>query len=49
MNNLISIVEIPVIDFARAVRFYQNITGITIEETEMDGVKLGVLLMTRKR
>jgi len=43
MNNLISIVEIPVIDFARAVRFYQNITGITIEETEMDGVKLGVL------
>ena len=43
MNNLISIVEIPVADFLRAVQFYQTILGVKIEEVEMDGVQLGVL------
>lgn len=43
MNNLISIVEIPTADFPRAVKFYQTILGVTIQEMEMDGVKLGVL------
>ena len=43
MHNLISIVEIPVTDFPRAVTFYQNVLGLAIEEMEMDGVKMGVL------
>ena len=43
MKNLISIIEIPVSDFPRAVKFYQAILGLTIEEMEMDGVKMGVL------
>lgn len=43
MNNLISIVEIPVTDFSRAVKFYQAISGLAIEEMEMDGNQMGVL------
>lgn len=43
MNNLISIVEIPTADFARAVAFYQTILGLAIEEMEMDGNQMGVL------
>lgn len=43
MKNLISIVEIPVADFSRAVTFYQTVLGVTIEEMEMDGVQMGVL------
>jgi predicted enzyme related to lactoylglutathione lyase len=43
MNNLISIVEIPVADFSRAVKFYQAISGLAIEEIEMDGNQMGVL------
>ncbi|HPH45713.1 MAG TPA: VOC family protein [Chryseolinea sp.] len=43
MKNLISIVEIPTTDFSRAVTFYKNILGVTIEEMEMDGVQMGVL------
>lgn len=43
MKNLISIVEIPVADFARAVKFYQAVLDLSIEETEMDGVTLGVV------
>ncbi|MBX2963328.1 MAG: VOC family protein [Cyclobacteriaceae bacterium] len=43
MNNLISIVEIPVTDFSRAVKFYQLILGIAIEEMEMDGSQMGIL------
>lgn len=42
MKNLISIVEIPVTDFSRAVTFYQAILGVNIEETEMDGVQMGI-------
>lgn len=43
MNNLISIVEISVTEFARAVKFYQTVLGISIEEMEMDGNQMGVL------
>lgn len=43
MNNLISIIEIPVEDFSRATKFYQSIMGVTIEAMEMDGVQLGVI------
>jgi predicted enzyme related to lactoylglutathione lyase len=43
MKNLISIVEIPVADFSRAVTFYQAILGVSIEEMEMGGVQMGVL------
>lgn len=42
MNNPISIVEIPTTNFPRAVKFYQAILDITIEETDMEGVKLGL-------
>ena len=42
MNNLISIVEIPAGDFSRAVKFYQSILGIAIEEMEMDGNQMGI-------
>lgn len=43
MNNMISIVEIPVTDFSRAVKFYQAILGVTIQEVEMGGVTMGIL------
>lgn len=43
MNNFISIVEIPVTDFARAVKFYQAILDVSIEEVDMDGTQMGVL------
>jgi hypothetical protein len=43
MNNLISIVEIPVADFSRGVNFYRAILGLAIEEMEMDGNQMGVL------
>jgi uncharacterized protein len=42
MKNLISIVEIPTADFSRAVAFYQAVLDINIEETEMDGIKMGL-------
>jgi len=43
MNNLISIVEIPTTEFPRAVKFYQTILDIAIEEVDMDGTQMGVL------
>ncbi len=43
MKNLISIVEIPVTDFSRAVSFYQNILNITIEKVDMEGTQMGVM------
>src|SRR5687768_5789099 len=42
MKNLISIVEIPTVDFSRAVAFYQGILDISIEEIEMDGIQMGL-------
>lgn len=42
MKNLISIVEIPTADFSRAVAFYRVILDISIEEIEMDGIRMGL-------
>ena len=42
MKNLISIVEIPTADFPRAVKFYQAILNISIEETDMQGTRMGL-------
>lgn len=42
MKNLISIVEIPVANFGRAVSFYQSILGIRIEEADMGGIQMGL-------
>jgi uncharacterized protein len=42
MDNQVSIVEIPTSDFPRAVKFYQAILDLKIEETEMDGVQMGI-------
>jgi len=42
MKTLVSIVEIPTSNFSRAVAFYQAILGITIEEIEMEGVRMGL-------
>ena len=42
MKNLISIVEIPTIEFPRAVTFYQTILNTSIEEINMDGVLMGL-------
>lgn len=42
MGNFISIVEIPVLDFLRAITFYQSILGINIEEVDMGGTKMGL-------
>ncbi len=43
MKNLISIIEIPVSDFSRAVKFYEGVLGVKIQVVEMDGVTMGVL------
>jgi uncharacterized protein len=42
MSNLISIVEIPTSDFQRAVSFYQEILDVTIEQTEMGPIRMGL-------
>lgn len=42
MENLVSIVEIPSIDFSRAVTFYQAILDISIKEMDMDGIQMGL-------
>ena len=42
MKNLISIVEIPTIEFPRAVKFYQTILNTSIEEINMDGTVMGL-------
>lgn len=43
MKNLISIVEISVSDFARAVAFYEAVLGLKIEEADMPGTQMGLL------
>ncbi|MGH1366473.1 MAG: VOC family protein [Calditrichia bacterium] len=42
MKSLISIVEIPTIDFPRAIKFYQSILDVSIEEIDMDGNMMGL-------
>jgi predicted enzyme related to lactoylglutathione lyase len=42
MKNLISVFEIPAVDFSRAIKFYQAVLEISIEEIDMEGVKMGL-------
>jgi uncharacterized protein len=42
MKNLISIVEIPTMEFPRAVTFYKTILNTSIEEINMDGTLMGL-------
>lgn len=42
MKNLVSIVEIPTVDFSRAVTFYQEILNLSIEEIDMQGTQMGL-------
>lgn len=42
MHNFISIVEIPTGSFTRAVKFYQTVLDITIQEADMEGIQMGL-------
>lgn len=42
MNTFVSIFEIPATDISRAVNFYQEILGISIEQMEFPGMEMGV-------
>ena len=42
MKNFVSIIEIPIVDFSRAVAFYQTILDINIEEIDMGEDRLGL-------
>ncbi len=41
MNNIINWFEIPATRIGLAIKFYSNVLGIEIEETEMFGTKMG--------
>lgn len=42
MKNLVSIVEIPADSFQRAVRFYETILDIKIQDVDMQGTLMGL-------
>lgn len=42
MENFISMFEIPVVDFDRAVSFYKAVLNIDVEEVAIDGIKMGL-------
>lgn len=42
MKSFISIFEIPATEFSRAVKFYQSILAIEIEEIDMQGIQMGL-------
>lgn len=42
-KNMVTIIEIPVTNMTRAVKFYQVLLGVTIETMTMEGTELGVL------
>lgn len=43
MKSFISIFEIPATDISRAITFYQNILGVSIEKIAMHEVEMGIL------
>lgn len=43
MKSYISIFEIPTTDFSRAVKFYQSILDVKIDEMDMQGTQMGLL------
>ena len=45
MNSYISMFEIPATDISRAVNFYQTILDIKIEKMDVEGMKMGILLL----
>ncbi len=43
MNSYVSIFEIPATDISRAIKFYQSILDIQIEQMEFSGLEMGLL------
>ncbi|TGL37644.1 VOC family protein [Leptospira perdikensis] len=43
MKNAVSIVEIPVSNMERAIKFYQTILNVSIEKMNMEDTELGVI------
>lgn len=43
MKSYISMFEIPATDISRAVNFYQALLDITIEQMDVEGMKMGIL------
>jgi uncharacterized protein len=39
-NNFFGWIEIPVMDMERAMKFYQNVFGVTLERQQMDGIDM---------
>lgn len=46
VKNMVTIIEIPVTNMTRAVKFYQVLLGVAIETMTMEGTELGVLPST---
>lgn len=42
MNSFVAIFEIPATDMVRAVRFYEAILGLDIQQLEFDGLEMGL-------
>ncbi len=42
MKNFVSIFEIPATDIARAINFYQEILGISIESMDLGEIRMGL-------
>ena len=42
MKSHISLFEIPAVDISRAIKFYQSILNINIDQMEMPGMKMGI-------
>ena len=43
MKSYISMFEIPATDISRAINFYQALLDITIEQLDVEGMKMGIL------
>jgi uncharacterized protein len=43
MNNVISIIEVPVTDLQRATEFYQALLQVKIEQVEMGDTQMGII------
>ena len=48
MNTFISIFEIPATDISRAIEFYQEILGITIERMDFPEMQMGIFPYERQ-
>lgn len=43
MKNVVSIVEIAVVDLPRAIKFYQTVLNVEIQEVEMGDTQMGII------